>query len=62
MSFKQAEHSRYKRIWNKLSPTEKQMHIKKADLDHILNNRTNLEWNEIESNYQQKLRDSMKVK
>lgn len=56
-----AEHSTYKLIWNNLSVTEKRSHIKKANLDHILNNRTNLEWNMIESNYQQKLRDSMKL-
>jgi len=56
---KQAEHSTFKRIWDSSNPTDKAKYIKKAGLDHILTN-MNLKWNEIESNFQAKLRDAIR--
>lgn len=59
MSYRHTEHSKFKRIWNKLNPTQKEKYIKDAGLEHIiLNNKLN--WDEIESNFQQKLRDEMR--
>jgi len=59
LSYHYAEHSKFKRIWDNSNIIERKKYIKKARLEHIIINK-NLHWNEIESNFQAKLRDAIR--
>ena len=54
-----SEHSKFKKIWDKLTVDEKERHAKNAELGHMKNIK-NCRWNEIESNFQSKLRDQLR--
>jgi len=59
MSFNYTPHSTFKRIWDNSDVEQKTKLIDIAQLDHILINKE-LNWNQIESNFQSKLRDAIR--
>ncbi len=59
MSYNYTQHSTFKKIWDNSDTNQKTKLIISAHLDHILVNKQ-LNWNEIESNFQSKLRDAIR--
>lgn len=59
MSYNYTPHSTFKKIWNNSNVEQKKRLIKTAELDHIISDKQ-LNWNQIESNFQSKIRDAIR--
>lgn len=57
------KHSTFKKIWDNSTTIEKAYYVKEAKVENfvtIFTDHKYPKWNEIESNYQQKIRDAIR--